>query len=203
MKNCLSFIILLILLKPALLIAREHKSFTNKHSLCFIENKGQVTDQSGKPRNDIQFKIPAAKGLNIFIGNGQLHYQWIDNGEIKNQKSRGNIPGKPIITAYDSLLTTKTYRMDVSLIGANPHAEIVTEEKQSYYENYHLAGIGKEGTRVNAYKKITYKNIYPNIDWVLYISSHSSNTSLTPSLSSREGAEGGRVRGPWDCTMLE
>lgn len=53
-------------------LAGLHKSGT-----VFIENKGQVTDQYGTARSDIDFKITAASGLNIFIGKGRLHYQWV------------------------------------------------------------------------------------------------------------------------------
>ena len=47
--------------------------------LSFIENKGQVTDQNRQPRTDIQFSVAAAEGLNIFIGNGAIHYQFCKN----------------------------------------------------------------------------------------------------------------------------
>jgi hypothetical protein len=45
-------------------------------SLSFIENKGQITDQFQHPRHDIQFSVAAANGLNIFIGDGAIHYQF-------------------------------------------------------------------------------------------------------------------------------
>ncbi len=45
-------------------------------SPSFIENRGQITDQNRKVRHDIQFKISAVRGLNIFIGNGAIHYQF-------------------------------------------------------------------------------------------------------------------------------
>src|SRR4051794_13062479 len=44
--------------------------------LSFIENKGQVTDQNHNTRTDIQFRMRATNGLNIFIGNGAIHYQF-------------------------------------------------------------------------------------------------------------------------------
>jgi hypothetical protein len=44
--------------------------------LSFIENKGQITDQNHKPRPDIDFRLAAAGGLNIFIGDGAIHYQF-------------------------------------------------------------------------------------------------------------------------------
>ena len=43
--------------------------------LSFIENKGQIIDQHGQRRNDIDYKLETP-GMSIFVGNGQLHYQW-------------------------------------------------------------------------------------------------------------------------------
>src|SRR5579872_3804655 len=85
MKPAIRIIILLQFLCPFLTTAKDLVSFTKTSKLCFIENKGQVKDQYGNPRNDIQFKIPAANGLNIFIGKGQLHYQW--SKSITKQKN--------------------------------------------------------------------------------------------------------------------
>jgi hypothetical protein len=56
----------------------------------------------------------------------------------------------------------------VEFIGANADPEIVTEEMMPDYINYYLAYTPVEGiTRVNQYNKITYRNLYPNIDLVL------------------------------------
>ncbi len=116
------------------------------HSASFTENKGQITNQYGKPRHDIDFKLRGGN-VTVFIGNGQLHYQWTTK------------------TAQNSVVTS--YRMDVCLLGANPKAEIITEDKQEYFENYYLPQCPK-GVIAYSYKRVTYKNIYPNIDWVLY-----------------------------------
>ena len=61
------------------------------------------------------------------------------------------------------------YRMDVELIGANANAEVVTEQKQDYYENYFNERTGEKGATAYTYNRVTYKNIYPHIDWVLYM----------------------------------
>src|SRR5580693_4669635 len=63
-------------------------------SLALIENKGQIQDQYGHARNDIQYKIAGGHGLSIFIGNGAIHYQWSDNSKVKSQKSTGASPAK-------------------------------------------------------------------------------------------------------------
>ena len=141
----------------------------NKAPLCFIENKGQVTDQNRKERADIQFSIKAANGLTIFIGDGAIHYQFSKclNPKTQDGNSKSQIPNpreqNPEPTSFDM------YRMDVELIGANKNAQVTTEDKQDYYENYFNERTGDKGTVAHAYSKITYEDVYPNIDWVLYI----------------------------------
>ncbi|MCD6010518.1 MAG: hypothetical protein K0Q79_380 [Flavipsychrobacter sp.] len=139
--------------------------------LFFIENKGQITDQHSLPRNDIQYALNAP-GINIFIGNGQLHYQF-----YKLKLKHTDLPGylkkqfkdhKPVDT-HEQLATVETYRMDVELVGANKYANVTATEKQAYYENYYLANSPQEGYHAGACGKITYRNVYNDIDWVIYI----------------------------------
>src|SRR5690606_9985167 len=61
------------------------------------------------------------------------------------------------------------YRMDVTLIGAHEPAEVITEDRQSYHEQYYLPHCGADGVKAHAYRRITYREVYPGIDWVLYI----------------------------------
>jgi len=119
--------------------------------LCFVENKGQVVDQNNRPRNDIQYKL-SARGVDMFLGNGQLHYQF--------KKSMGKQSGKAEVS---------TYRVDVALLGANPNAKVITADKNDYHENYFLSQLEHTGFTASAWNKIIYKDVYPNIDWVLYV----------------------------------
>ncbi len=142
--------------------------------LSFIENKGQVTDQYGNSRPDIQFKL-GSPGLNIFVGAGQIHYQWAK--PVDNQSGVAN----PAIDAggsrtsdpdQASSLTSSLYegyRMDVTLIGAGKPTKITTQGQQDYRERYYLPQFGGKDNIARSYQKITYENVYPNIDWVLYI----------------------------------
>jgi hypothetical protein len=149
MKTTLFFLYLLSLVYPVLLSAAPAKVQNEVPSNAFfIENKGQVTDQYYKSRKDIQFKMNGT-GINIFIGNGTIHYQFSK------------------VSARDSSLID-VCRVDVTLTGATPNAEIVRGTKQSYYENYYKTGTGANGVKAYVYDKVTYKNIYPGIDWVLY-----------------------------------
>lgn len=117
-----------------------------KQDAGFIENKGQVKDQYGKPRNDVQF-ILRAEGLNIFIGNGSLHYQFARN------QSQGQ--------------ASDIYRLDVALVNANMNAVVTRENILPGHYNYLLQGLG--GATAQAYSKIRYHDVYPGIDWILYL----------------------------------
>lgn len=132
-------------------------------SVSFIENKGQLIDQHNVSRKDIQFALQQ-KGMSIFVGNGEFHYQWMQtllpaDGKIK--------------VSANEKITAKYARIDVKLLGANRNAQVIKEQKAEDYRNYYLPQC-PDGITAEAYQKITYKDIYPNIDWVLYI--NSSNT---------------------------
>lgn len=142
----------IILLWPSLLKAQKKET----GNLYLFENKGQIVDQHQQPRNDIRFRFSSG-GVNVFAGNGSLHYQF--NERMHTGKTEtGKLP-----TEEPALF--KTYRMDVTLVGSNPRATVVTGEQQPYVEHYYLTN-GSEVT-AHTYKKVTYKDVYPNIDWVL------------------------------------
>lgn len=126
-------------------------------SQTFIENKGQIADQNYQPRHDIQYAL-TVPGVNIFVGNGQLHYQWAR----KHQAALSELMNE---TSDESLLDV--YRMDVVLLGANTAAEMIPGDIQTEHVNYYLPQC-PDGARAGICNKITYKNVYPNIDWVLY-----------------------------------
>jgi len=136
--------------------------------LYFLENKGQVKDQRGQRRGDVDFCVAAENGLNIFIGKGSIHYQW---SNIPATTSSG--PGRSAAEAafrYRSAGdggSIGTYRMDMMLEGADRQARAVAEKPLAYYERYYLPGAA--GATAHAWQRIVYRDVYPNIDWVLYI----------------------------------
>lgn len=140
----------------------------------FLENKGQIKDQNGKPRTDIQFVLPGS-GINLFVGSGQLHYQFA-KAVVANPHQPGTYIAPqfrihPDEDRYEEPMTAtiNTYRLDVELVGANVNAPFVAGEPQAYYENYYLPGAPSNGIRAHAFNKITYKNVYPDIDWVIFV----------------------------------
>jgi hypothetical protein len=115
-----------------------------KAPLLFVENKGQIIQQFNSEREDIQYKVSVGSNMNIYIGGGAIHYQWAKEGK-----------------------KMQTYRLDVSLLGVDKNASAIAEGKQDYIENYFLPQCS-DGVTANSFTKITYRNIYKNIDWVLY-----------------------------------
>src|ERR1039458_2179824 len=66
---------------PLLILAKNdavpsQQQLLQKHDLCFTENIGQITDQYGNIRDDMRYRLSARGGLNVFIGNGGMHYQF-------------------------------------------------------------------------------------------------------------------------------
>lgn len=156
--------------------AREqHIAKPAAKDLYFIENKGQIIDQQNLPRNDIDFKLQTP-ACNIFIGKGQLHYQWSrsvasSQSAVDSRQSPNNSLQSAVDSWQSNTQKTETYRMDVMLVNANPGAELVKEEEQLYTEHYYTSIVSN--TIAHSYQKLIYKNIYPHINWVLYIKDNS------------------------------
>lgn len=124
---------------------RDELVMPESTGIRFVENVGQITDQYGSRRNDIDFKVNTST-VDVFIGNGHIHYQWRQEDKEKNQ--------------------IKTYRLDVTLKGANKNAVLVKNSPNGYFEKYYNENVNDVTAR--SYNKITYKNVYPGIDWVLH-----------------------------------
>ena len=159
--------ILVCLLLPLLSFSKGNGN------LQFISNKGQITDQYHQTRTDIDAKIEQG-GVTLFVGSGQLHYQWVKNTDPSLTLPKGertnNIPLSPLEGGNKLAREGEViiYRMDVVLVGANKNAEVIFEEPTGYHENYYTEYTGEAGVQAKGYQKVTYKDIWPGIDWVLY-----------------------------------
>lgn len=160
-RQSLSIVIFLFLSVIATAKDRQAIPPTGTDALRIIENKGQVTDQYGHKRNDIDFSIKTGNGLEIFIGPGVLHYQFSRSLSANTAADKLSFIKREV---HDSVAM---YRMDVALQGRNAAATAGTDGLLPYYEHYETAHC--RNTTAHAFSRIVYKNIYPNIDWVLYV----------------------------------
>jgi Secretion system C-terminal sorting domain len=122
-----------------------------------MENKGQIMGHDGKTMENILYKTSAA-GMNMYLRNDGFSYLVL--------KSKNNDTPVEKFDINHASTEFEYHRIDMTLLGANASAEIIQEQKANYYENYYRGSL--TATNVSGFSKITYKNIYSNIDWVIY-----------------------------------
>ncbi len=137
--------------------------------LLFMENRGQVTDEKGNLQPDILFTANSA-GAKVYLTANSIHYQFTKTeypeGYDPQKKGLGTDPLKD--TGLQKQIKHSTHHFTLELQGANQHPTVSTEKQSIYFENYYLAQCPNGITGVHGYERITYKNVYPNIDWVIY-----------------------------------
>lgn len=152
--------------------ARDKAENLPAQSLLFIENKGQITDQNGNLRPDIDAKLQTP-GVTVFIGSGQVHYQWTKITELPQSEAPETttdiIPGFERKPKQPKPIETSIYRMDMILEGANINAPLQWQDADNYYETYYTSQTGENGAIAHTYRKLVYTDIYPGIDWILYV----------------------------------
>ena len=149
------------------------------NSIGFKENKGQITDQNGKPNNAVKFLLNT-NGLNVQLRQNGFSYDIYETKKIpakqrideNNTFSSIGINDKKV---PDYSLEYTFHRIDIDFVNSNPHVELISNEESNDYDNYYNVPDKPEGiVNVHQYQQITYKNIYPNIDVVFSIPKDSS-----------------------------
>jgi PKD repeat protein len=131
----------------------------------FIENKGQVVDQDGKP-NDAALYIFQLPGNTIVLKATGFSYDTYAMRETTPQAKRDteSIRRKPIAGEGLDLadhMEVSRHRVDIEFVDANPHPEIVSSQQAVDYIMYYTNDVSLQAWH---YGKVTYRNIYPNID---------------------------------------
>ncbi len=162
------FYAIVILLVCSSMYASENPSpqqqalLGNTRSL-FEENKGQVT---GADASLVKYVLKDGNLSMFLLGNG-IAYQFNRTHYPEGYKHVDKTATPDERQKMDELqknIRIETYRMDVQLVGANTNAAISTEGESDDYIQYY----NHNALDVHSYSKITYHNIYPNIDWVIY-----------------------------------
>jgi len=183
MKEFWGVRILLVMLSFALphyAFAKDNKDLLQSLSkkdgganTLYIENKGQIGDQNGKPNTSVKFLI-LRPGLNIQLKANSFSYDAYTIERFKRvERLVEPLPSK-FDKQNDDSLVYHFSRVDIELVNANPNPEITQEGSSIDYLNYytHITSQthGEEGvTGVRGYSAIIYHDIYPNIDleWFL------------------------------------
>jgi hypothetical protein len=148
---------------PQELSLNNEKKMLQNETHLFEENKGQVT---GAEANQVQY-VYKTKGLNIFLLNDGLTYQFQKNHYPEGYHLPDKFAKKEEIEKMQNLakeIRTETYRMDMKLLNSNSNSIITAEGKSSDFIQYY----NHNALDVHSFAKVTYHDVYPNIDWVVY-----------------------------------
>jgi len=129
----------------------------------FIENKGQFDD--AELTNEKIWFGTNQMGMNIAFTNTGIYYRIQKYKNSYDKEKEGKPSEEPKETKEEKLITSVLYQ---KFLGANTNVIISAEDKASDYNTY----VDKKSSNAlypntiiaNGFKKIIYKNIYPNID---------------------------------------
>lgn len=148
---------------PEKLINEVNSSAFSTRPFAFTENKGQVKGSGG-----LYVKYAFQNGnTQIFLLQRGLAYQFqkthYPRGYKELVKDKFNPQNKKRIEVMQKQIRIETCRMDMSLVGANKNSKITNEDLNTIDNYYNLNVLD-----VHSYNKVTYHDIYPGIDWVVY-----------------------------------
>ncbi|MEX1190713.1 MAG: hypothetical protein WEA99_01985, partial [Brumimicrobium sp.] len=143
----------------------QKKQLIQNHSsqIGFEENKGQVT---GEDAERVNF-ILKDNNMSMFLLDNGIAYQFNKTHYPESYKGLDKSIEPDDLEEMKKLakdIKVETYRMDITLVGANANPKITTEGKSKDYTQYY----NHDALNVHRFNKVTYHNVYPNIDWVLY-----------------------------------
>lgn len=156
----------------------------------FEENKGQVVTTVGAPAPFVRYRLSQGN-TSIFLLENGIAYQFsrahYPTGYSELMACAHREPWKQQeLEALRAQVRLETYRMDVILEGADPNARITTEERSKGHTNYYNHGV----LDVHTFGRITYHEVYPGIDWVVYTTAQGMKYDFVV----RPGADPARIQ---------
>jgi len=113
--------------------------------VCYIENRGQLTDTNGIPNTGVRYYSENVSPSCLFYDN-KLSLMFM---------------------GYDSLTIQGVYKVDISLMESNANSEPKAFNKHNYYTNYFINETSTHRARLSNYKNLIYPEIYSEIDMVI------------------------------------
>jgi hypothetical protein len=161
------------------------------HSTHFLENKGQVKQTDGQPAPYVAYHLERGSTQIYLLREGGIAYQFnrMHYPEGYAELMADRHAGPENMERLDRLreeVRLETYRMDMRLIGADPQATITTEGRSEDYINYY----NHDALDVRHYRKVTYHDVYPGIDWVIY----TTDKGMKYDFVVRPGADPAQIR---------
>lgn len=147
----------------------------------FIENKGQIKDQSGSTNTAVCFLFSSGQ-FNLQLRNHGFSYELFEPIHGDGKVYESGEPGwmrdgrSDIAQEYPPM---RSCRIDIEVIGAHSDAEKVASDPAGCVLNYYTTNTPANGiTGVQSYKQVMYKDIYDGIDLVFTVPNPDSGISL-------------------------
>jgi len=152
-----AFSLLLTVLAASETRSQIRWTVSERDDRSFIENAGQFDGRNGLSGFDVRYAWDDGRNMVFFHSRG-LTYRFDQRDKNKDRK-RGDRSKPRVITHTDFVQMTWE--------GAGSDATITAEGLADDHHTY--ARVGGDGVRreieqVKGYRKITYKNLYPNVD---------------------------------------
>lgn len=159
----LGIVFLLNLRSEARTIAPNSNQIRASSAWAFEENKGQVTGED----SSLVTYFYRHGDMTMFLMKTGIAYQYEKVHYPEGYKQLTSSLNQKEMDSNRKLekdIRRETYRMEVELLGANKSPEIEVLGRSSDYIQYYT----HNAMDVHAYSKIVYRNVYPNIDWMIY-----------------------------------
>ncbi len=136
--------------------------------LRFVENKGQLADLQNKTVDDLLFKT-GTPGLDMYITTFGLSYVFTHTEKNKIPDLNNSVKLSGSNNHTNESVTVHYCRADMELLGAEIRKENILKENESEdHIDYYHPQCPDGAINVHSYEKITVKEIYSGIDWVVY-----------------------------------
>jgi hypothetical protein len=140
----------------------SNPTFNNGSNLVFIPNAGQIVNDANQPANMVHFRA-GVNGLEFYLTDNGLSYVFVKHNRDNYDPALGGSPTEGFETSTDFA------RVDMLLKNATIDKNTVVKEnpaasKYNFYYTHCPDGV----IELEGYHKITYKNVYPNIDWIIF-----------------------------------
>ena len=148
-RLCIASLLLFFIVNSVNVYAKNtdiSSMLSNRNSIEFIENKGQILDQKGNINDEVIFMAQIPGGA-VYVKANEISFANYDTSKQANKQ---------------------VYRVDMKFNGANSHPIFQGIDEYSDKNNYFLAHCPDGIINVSKYKRIVIKDIYPHIDFILY-----------------------------------
>lgn len=154
----------------------------NKDKTAFVENKGQLRDQNGKPNTSVKYLLNMP-GLNVQLRPTGFSYDtWIEK-KARNNNSKNEAEAVPF--------TRKFHRVDIELEGANPGVVMTATQPLTEVANV----INEHGSfeYIRSFGKVVYQNIYTGID-LEFVARKGTDKPIEYNFIIHSGADASQIR---------